>query len=230
MADPRHVAIIMDGNGRWAEARGLPRAAGHLAGREAIRKAVRAAVGEGVPWLTLYAFSTENWRRPKEEVRLLFDLFEEVLWEETPELVKEGVRIHVIGEREGLPEGLRAAIEYAETASRGGRRLQLVAALNYGGRKEILRAVERLLASGLPVTEENLRRGFYLPEMPDPDLIIRTSGELRVSNFLLWQAAYAELWVTEKYWPDFSEEDFVEAVRAYRTRERRFGGIPQRQG
>ncbi len=230
MADPRHVAIIMDGNGRWAEARGLPRGAGHLAGREAIRRAVRAAVREGVPWLTLYAFSTENWRRPKEEVDLLFRLFEEVLWEETPDLIEQGVRVHVIGEREGLPDRLRAAIDYAESASRGGRRLRLVAALNYGGRREILRAVEHLVRSGLPVTEENLRRGFYLPEMPDPDLIIRTSGELRVSNFLLWQAAYAELWVTEKYWPDFSEEDFVEAIRAYRARERRFGGIPERQG
>jgi len=230
MADPRHVAIIMDGNGRWARARGLPRAAGHMAGREAIRRAVRAAVREKVPWLSLYAFSTENWKRPPEEVRLLFRLFEEVLREETPRLVAEGVRIHVIGEREGLPEGLKEAIAYAEEVSAGGDRLHLVAALNYGGRREILRAVERLVALGLPPTEENLRRGFYLPEMPDPDLIIRTGGELRVSNFLLWQAAYAELWVTEKYWPDFDEEDFAEAIRAYRLRERRFGGIPQRQG
>ncbi len=228
MPDPRHVAIIMDGNGRWARARGLPRAAGHLAGREAIRRTVRAAVREGVPWLTLYAFSTENWRRPPDEVKLLFALFEEVLWEETAELVAEGVRIHVIGERAGLPPGLLAAIDYAEAASAGGERLHLVAALNYGGRREILRAVERLVAEGRPVSEENLRRGFYLPEMPDPDLVIRTSGELRVSNFLIWQAAYAELWTTEKYWPDFTEEDFAAAVRAYRNRERRFGGIPQR--
>ncbi len=228
MADPRHVAVIMDGNGRWARARGLPRGAGHAAGREAIRRTVRAAIREGVPWLTLYAFSTENWRRPQEEVRLLFSLFEEVLWEETPELVAEGVRIHVVGERAGLPEGLLAAIDYAEAASAGGERLRLVAALNYGGRREILRAIERLVAAGLPPSEANLRAGFYLPEMPDPDLIIRTSGELRVSNFLIWQAAYAELWVTEKYWPDFTEEDFAAAIRAYKHRERRFGGIPQR--
>jgi len=228
MADPRHVAIIMDGNGRWARARGLPRAAGHAAGREAIRRAVRAAIKEGVSWLTLYAFSTENWRRPEEEVRWLFALFEEVLWEETPRLVEEGVRIRIIGEREGLPPSLISAIEYAEAASITGSRLNLVAALNYGGRREILRAVEHLVKNGLPPTEENLRRGFYLPEMPDPDLIIRTGGELRVSNFLIWQAAYAELWVTEKYWPDFGEEDFAEALRAYRSRERRFGGIPQR--
>ncbi len=226
--DPRHVAIIMDGNGRWATARGLPRAAGHAAGREAIRNVVRAAIKHNVPWLTLYAFSTENWRRPQEEVELLFRLFEEVLWEETPRLVTEGVKISVIGEREGLPPSLLEAIRYAEEASVGGQRLHLVTAINYGGRQEILRAIKRLAASGLEINEANLRRAFYLPELPDPDLIIRTSGELRVSNFLLWQSAYSELWVTEKYWPDFTEEDFARAITAYRERERRFGGVPQR--
>ncbi len=224
---PRHVAIIMDGNGRWARARGLPRAAGHAAGREAIRRVVRAAVRSGVPWLTLYAFSTENWRRPPEEVELLMQLFEDVLLTETPKLAREGVRIRVIGERSGLPASLVEAIEFAEAATQKNDRLNLVAALNYGGRREILRAVERLVAEGLEPTEENLRRGFYLPQMPDPDLVVRTGGELRVSNFLLWQTAYAELWVTEKYWPDFDENDFFAALRAYQKRERRFGGVPQ---
>ncbi len=224
---PRHVAIIMDGNGRWARARGLPRAAGHAAGREAIRRVVRAARRAGVPWLTLYAFSTENWRRPPEEVRLLMQLFEDVLIEETPKLAQEGVRIRVIGERAGLPAGLVEAIEFAEAATQANDRLNLVAALNYGGRREILRAVERLVAEGLEPTEKNLRRGFYLPQMPDPDLVVRTGGELRVSNFLLWQTAYAELWVTDKYWPDFDEDDFLAALRAYQQRERRFGGVPQ---
>ncbi len=228
MSVPRHVAIIMDGNGRWAQARGLPRFRGHLAGREAIRAAVRAAVKHQVEWLTLYAFSTENWRRPQEEVTALFELFETVLWEETPALVKEGVRIHVIGEREGLPPTLLEAIRYAEEASREGTRLHLVGALNYGGRQEILSAVRRLMAEGLEPTEENLRRALYLPEMPDPDLIIRTSGELRLSNFLLWQSAYSEIWVTDTLWPDFSEEHFGQAVQAYQERERRFGGVPQR--
>ncbi len=224
---PRHVAIIMDGNGRWARARGLPRAAGHAAGREAIRRVVRAALRSGVPWLTLYAFSTENWRRPPEEVELLMQLFEDVLLTETPKLAREGVRIRVIGERSGLPASLVEAIEFAEAATQKNDRLNLVAALNYGGRREILRAVERLVAEGLEPTEENLRRGFYLPQMPDPDLVVRTGGELRVSNFLLWQTAYAELWVTEKYWPDFDENDFFAALRAYQKRERRFGGVPQ---
>ncbi|AEB11935.1 polyprenyl diphosphate synthase [Marinithermus hydrothermalis] len=228
MSVPRHVAIIMDGNGRWAQARGLPRFRGHLAGREAIRAAVRAAVKHQVEWLTLYAFSTENWRRPQEEVDALFELFETVLWEETPNLVREGVRIHIIGEREGLPPTLLEAIRYAEEASREGTRLHLVGALNYGGRQEILSAVRRMVAEGLEPTEENLRRALYLPEMPDPDLIIRTSGELRLSNFLLWQSAYSEIWVTDTLWPDFSEEHFGQAVQAYQERERRFGGVPQR--
>ncbi|WP_293170071.1 polyprenyl diphosphate synthase [Oceanithermus sp.] len=224
---PRHVAIIMDGNGRWAEARGLPRYRGHLAGQGAIREAVEGALDVGVEWLTLFAFSTENWRRPSSEVQALFDLFEAVLREETPELVEQGVRVHIIGEREGLPPSLLDAIEEAEAASRHQNRLRLVGALNYGGRREILRAAERLARSGEPVTEASFRQGFYLPEMPDPDLIIRTSGELRLSNFLLWQSAYSEIWVTDTLWPDFTKEEFVHAIRAYQTRRRRFGGVPQ---
>jgi len=228
MSIPRHVAIIMDGNGRWAEARGLPRFRGHLAGQKAIREAVEGALDAGVEWLTLFAFSTENWRRSSEEVKALFDLFEIVLREETPELVEHGVRVHIIGERQNLPEPLKQAIESAEETSRSQKKLHLVGALNYGGRQEILNAARQLQEKGLPVNEETIRQGFYLPEMPDPDLIIRTSGELRISNFLLWQSAYSEIWVTETYWPDFTKEEFARAIEAYQQRERRFGGVPQR--
>ncbi len=228
MSIPRHVAIIMDGNGRWAEARGLPRFRGHLAGQDAIREAVNGALDAGVEWLTLFAFSTENWRRSSEEVKALFELFEIVLREETPQLVENGVRVFIIGEREGLPSSLKEAISEAEHISRKQSKLNLVGALNYGGRQEILNAARRLQRSGEPVTEESIRRGFYLPQMPDPDLIIRTSGELRLSNFLLWQSAYSEIWVTDTYWPDFTKEEFARAIEVYQARERRFGGIPQR--
>jgi len=228
MSIPRHVAIIMDGNGRWAEARGLPRYRGHLAGQDAIREAVRGALDAGVEWLTLFAFSTENWRRSSEEVQALFELFETVLREETPQLVENGVRVFIIGERYNLPDSLKVAITEAERISRDQSKLNLVGALNYGGRQEILNAARRLQESGEPVTEESLRRGFYLPQMPDPDLIIRTSGELRLSNFLLWQSAYSEIWVTDTYWPDFTKEEFARAIEVYQARERRFGGVPQR--
>ena len=227
MSPLRHVAIIMDGNGRWAEARGLPRYRGHLAGHGAIREAVSGALEAGVEWLTLFAFSTENWRRPSSEVRALFDLFESVLREETPELVEQGVRIHIIGDRSHLPGTLREAIETAERASAGQGRLHLVGALNYGGRQEIVHAAAQLAALGEPITEDTLRSAFYLPKMPDPDLIIRTSGEMRLSNFFLWQSAYSEIWVTETLWPDFTKEEFAHAIRAYQTRRRRFGGVPQ---
>jgi len=227
MSIPRHVAIIMDGNGRWAEARGLPRFRGHLAGQGAIREAVEAALDAGVEWLTLFAFSTENWRRSSEEVKALFELFEIVLREETPELVANGVRVYIIGERDNLPGSLKQAIVDAEEMSRQQSKLKLVGALNYGGRQEILNAARRLQESGQPVNEETIRQGFYLPEMPDPDLIIRTSGELRISNFMLWQSAYSEIWVTDTYWPDFTKEEFARAIEAYQQRQRRFGGIPQ---
>ena len=227
MSLPRHVAIIMDGNGRWAEARGLPRYRGHLAGHGAIREAVQGALDAGVNWLTLFAFSTENWRRPSSEVQALFDLFESVLREETPELVEQGVRIHIIGERGDLPATLREAIDTAERISAGQSRLHLVGALNYGGRQEIVQAAARLAARGEPIDETSLRSALYLPEMPDPDLIVRTSGELRLSNFFLWQSAYSEIWVTETLWPDFTKEEFAHAIRAYQSRQRRFGGVPQ---
>jgi len=227
MTHPRHVAIIMDGNGRWAEAKGLPRYRGHLAGHKAIREAVAGALEAGIEWLTLFAFSTENWRRPSNEVRALFELFETVLIEETPELVTQGVRIHIIGERDNLPGSLRKAIDNAEKASCKQDRLHLVGALNYGGRQEILRAAKKLAALGKDINESTLRSALYLPEMPDPDLIIRTSGELRLSNFFLWQSAYSEIWVTETLWPDFSKEEFAHAIRTYQTRQRRFGGVPQ---
>ncbi len=224
MTTPRHVAIIMDGNGRWAEARGLPRYRGHMAGQQAIREVTEASLESGIEWLTLFAFSTENWRRSSEEVATLFDLFEAVLKEETPTLVDKGVRVRIIGERSNLPPSLLKAISEAEEMSRRCNKMNLVGALNYGGRQEILRAAKRLLQSGEDATENNLAKGFYLPEMPDPDLIIRTSGELRISNFLLWQSAYSEIWVTDTLWPDFTKEDFVRAIEEYQSRERRFGG------
>ena len=228
MNAPRHVAIIMDGNGRWAASRGLPRYRGHLAGHGAIREAVAGALETGVLWLSLFAFSTENWRRPSGEVRALFDLFESVLRDETPELVRQGVRIHIVGDREVLPASLQEAIDEAERLSASQTRLHLVGALNYGGRQEILRAAAQLAALGEEFTEANLRAAFYLPEMPDPDLIIRTSGELRLSNFYLWQSAYSEIWVTETLWPDFTKEEFAHAIQSYQNRQRRFGGVPQR--
>lgn len=222
---PTHVAIIMDGNGRWASVRGLPRTAGHRAGRKAVRAAVEAAVRHGVEWLSLFVFSAENWQRPNEEVQALFELLNEVLREETAELVQEGVRIRFIGAREDLPATIQEQMSIAEQVSAAGQRLNLVGAINYGGRQELIRAVSRMNSRGAALNETELQTCLDLPEMPDPDLIIRTAGEFRISNFLLWQSAYSEFWATEVLWPDFGEEDFGQALAAYQQRERRFGRI-----
>lgn len=229
---PVHVAIIMDGNGRWAVRRGLPRVEGHRAGRAAIRRTVEAAVELGIRVLTLFAFSTENWRRPREEVEALCALYEQVLWEETPELARNGVCVHVIGDRSEFPSGLQEAIRYAEESTAGNEVLHLVGALNYGGRAEIVQAA-RALAEAVcrgelrahAIGEEELASRLQTYPLPDPDLIIRTAGEKRLSNFLVWQSAYAELYFTEVLWPEFDRQALVEALRDYQTRVRRFGGL-----
>lgn len=229
---PEHVAIIMDGNGRWARARGLPRIMGHKAGMEAVRRIVRAAPEHGIRYLTLFAFSTENWRRPRLEVEGLFALLREYVEKETGELKAEGVRVRFLGERENLPARAREVTARCEEETCSGTRLNLNIALNYGGRAEIVRAARALakrVAAGTlepdAITAENVAQELYTAGMPDPDLLIRTSGELRLSNFLLWQLAYTEIYITDTLWPDFTPEDLAKALSAYRKRERRYGGI-----
>ena len=216
----------MDGNGRWARLRHWNRVRGHREGIESVRAAVRAARTAGVEVLTLYAFSTENWGRPTPEVRALMGLLRRFLKAEVPELKDQGVRVRAIGDLERLPAGAREVLAWAaaETSSCGG--LQLVLALSYGGRDEILHAVRGLLREGASpdsLDEAALRRHLYAPDLPDPDLLIRTSGELRISNFLLWQIAYAEIYVTDVLWPDFREAEFEKALASYAGRKRRFG-------
>lgn len=229
-APPTHVAIIMDGNGRWALNRGLPRTAGHRRGAEAVRTAVRTAAKLGIPYLTLYGFSSENWKRPVSEVNDLMGLLRYYLRSEIAELHKEGVRLRVIGERERLEPDIVAMIEDAERRTAGNRRLTLTVALSYGGRTEITAAARRLaadVANGRLKPEEIDEAAFaarlFTADMPDPDLLIRTSGEKRISNFLLWQLAYAEFVFVDTLWPDFSESDFETAIREYQGRERRYG-------
>lgn len=229
---PRHVAIIMDGNGRWARRRGLPRAFGHRAGVEALREIVRAAPEQGIEVLTVYAFSTENWRRPKAEVDELMRLLVEFLDSDLPDLVREGARVRIIGERRGLPADAQAAIVRAEAATSGNARMNLVIALNYGARQELVEAARRLAkraAAGELAPEEidaaAVAGELWTAGLPDVDLLIRSGGERRLSNFLLWQCVYAELYFCDVLWPDFRPEHLIEAIAYYRTRERRFGGL-----
>ena len=227
---PTHVGIIMDGNGRWARERGLRRTAGHRAGIRAIRQVMTAADRAGVHCLTLYAFSTENWSRPRYEVATLMRLFEETLQEEVDELHQNGVRIRVIGRREQLSARLRRLVAEAETRTVGNTSGQLVVAINYGGRAEIVDAVRSLARAGADLTnldEQVLGGALYTAGLPEPDLIIRTAGEMRTSNFLIWQAAYAELYVTKTLWPDFGSADLEAALADYAARVRRFGGVPE---
>lgn len=226
---PTHVGIIMDGNGRWAQARGLPRLAGHRAGTENLRRILRAAVEFGVRILTIYAFSTENWGRPQDEVEGLLDIMERMIDRELPELHREGVQIRHVGRTERVPERLLAKIRQALDLTRNNQRLILNVAFNYGGRAEIVDAVRHILRDGIPpeqVDEALISRYLYTADLPDPDLIIRTSGEMRVSNFLVWQGAYAEYYVTPVYWPDFDKDEFYKALAEYARRERRFGLVP----
>ncbi len=221
---PRSVAIIMDGNGRWAAQRDLPVAAGHRAGTRALRRTVEAAIDLGIQDLVVYAFSTENWTRPQGEVDDLMEIFAETIERELPDLAKQGVRTRFIGRRQRAPEWLQARMSALEEETAGKDRLHLWIAFDYGGRAEIVDAVERLLADGAEVEESALTARMYAPDLPDPDLLIRTSGELRISNFLLWQLAYAELVFTDVLWPDFGEAELRRAVQEYATRRRRFGG------
>ena len=222
---PASIAIIMDGNGRWARSRGLPTGAGHRAGARALKEVVRRAGDLGVGDLTVYSFSTENWNRPPDEVDDLMGLFAELIDREVPELHAEGVQVRFIGRRDPLSGDLRARIEAAEALTRGNGRLRLFIAMNYGGRQEIVDAARRFAAEcGPGAGEEDFRRLLYGPDLRDPELVIRTSGEQRLSNFLLWQSAYSELFFSPRLWPDFGADDLEEAIADYGRRERRFGG------
>jgi undecaprenyl diphosphate synthase len=225
---PRHVAIIMDGNGRWAKARWLPRAAGHRAGVSVLTPLLEAAGEAGVEALTLYAFSTENWGRPETEVDSLMSLFLETAKGKVPELNQRGARLRFLGRRGHLTEAVQTAIGEAEELTRENDRLHVYIALNYGGRAEIVDAARRMIEDDLSpdeVDEATFASYLYAPEIREVDLVIRTSGELRVSNFLLWQIAYAEFYVTETLWPDFSPEEFRRAIDSYAARSRRRGGV-----
>ena len=227
---PRHVAIIMDGNGRWAEERGQGRVYGHINGVESMRKAIRAAVRRGVKFLTVYAFSTENWGRPKEEVQVLMELLCKSLSNETAELKSQGVRMRFIGDVEALAEDVRAAIARSEKETHRNEKLTLVVAVNYSSRWEITRMAQKIAVQvrdeGLQIheiTDRTVADNLVTAGIPDPDLLIRTSGEQRLSNFLLWQLSYSELYFTETYWPDFDESEFDKAIAEYQKRERRYG-------
>jgi undecaprenyl diphosphate synthase len=225
---PIHVAIIMDGNGRWAEQRKLPRLAGHQAGTENIRRVIEEFASFGVKHLTLYAFSTENWERPLEEVRGLMNILEDVIHRETQALHKQGVRLLHLGSTDGLSQGLQDAVGHAVELTKDNGNITLNVAFNYGGRAEILEAVRRIVQEGIPPQEiDEAIFSSYLNTagMPDPDLIIRTAGELRLSNFLLWQSAYSEYYCTPALWPDFDEEELHMALVAYSQRQRRFGRV-----
>ena len=229
-AVPRHVAIIMDGNGRWAEARGLPRAEGHRRGVDAVRRSVRAALKSGVETLTIFSFSTENWRRPPDEVSLLMGLLKRYIRNDLADLHAQGVRVRVIGERAGLTADIVALIEEAEKLTAHNSALTLVVAFNYGGRQEIAAAARRLAQDAVDgliapdsIDAEALNAKLFTAGVLDPDLVVRTSGEQRLSNFLLWQSAYAEFVFLPVHWPDFDEAHFAEALAAFRARERRYG-------
>lgn len=229
---PFHVAIIMDGNGRWAKRRGLPRSEGHRKGLDAIFRAIQAALDLGIDYLTIYAFSTENWRRSPEEVDFLMRACESVIKKELPFLLKNDIRLRHIGRLEGLSGSLVNCIRNAQDLTQNNRRLSLQLAFNYGGRLEILDAVraiaERVKAAELEpqeISEETIQNYLATAGIPDPDLLIRTSGEMRVSNFLLWQIAYTELVVISKYWPDFNKSDLARAIKDFQKRRRRFGGL-----
>jgi undecaprenyl diphosphate synthase len=225
---PAHVAIIMDGNGRWARKRGLPRIAGHRAGVENLRHILEACVEYGIQYLTIYAFSTENWERPPDEVRGLIGILEEVIDRELGQLHQNGVQLRHIGKLDGLSPGLQDKVRDAIELTRSNDRLVLNVAWNYGGRAEIVTAIQQMIEDGVApdqIDEDLVSAYLYTSDSPDPDLIIRTSGEMRVSNFLIWQGAYSEWYVTPAYWPDFSPDELLEALHAYAQRERRYGKV-----
>jgi len=227
-----HLAVIMDGNGRWAKKRGLPRKAGHKAGAEKLRKMTEWCGNRGISYLTVYAFSTENWTRPTDEVSALMELLIEFLNKYDAEMEKQGVRLRVLGEMETLPSDIRGELKKAEERSVHRSRMQLIIAFNYGGRREIVHAakeISRKVATGEvrpeDIDETMIKSHLYLPDVPDPDMIIRPSGEYRLSNFLIWESAYAELWFSNILWPDFTEKDLDTALAEFEKRDRRFGGV-----
>jgi undecaprenyl diphosphate synthase len=228
-AVPQHVAIVMDGNGRWAQRRGLKRTEGHAAGEEALFDTVEGALDLGIKWLTVYAFSTENWKRPADEVRYLMKFNESLLVRRRDEMHERGVRMRFIGRRDWrVPRRLIRRMDESIALTERNRTMTFTIAFNYGGRAEIVDAVRQLVADGVPadkVDERAIRKRLYDPEMPDPDLMVRTSGEFRISNYLLWEIAYSELVFTDVLWPDFRREHLFDAVREYQARERRFGGV-----
>ena len=227
---PRHVAIIMDGNGRWAKRKGFPKIAGHRAGAKSVEETIKAAREAGIEILTLYTFSTENWKRPKKEVDSLMKLLETYLDKESERLAKKDIRIKAIGRIEGLPEGVRDKIKKIENRTKDNKGLLLNLALNYGGRPEITDAAKKIAEevkagklSPEDISEEVFEKYLYTKDIPDPDLLIRTSGEMRLSNFLLWQLSYSEIYVTDTLWPDFRKKDLEKAIIEYQKRERRYG-------
>ena len=226
---PSHVACVMDGNGRWATRRGLSRTDGHAAGEEALFDTVEGALQLGISWLTVYAFSTENWRRPTDEVRFLMGFNERLMLHRREELHEKGVRVRVIGRRgRPIPRRVQRHMDDTTALTRANTKMTLTFAFNYGGRAEIVDAVRAIAASGMApsrITERTIRSHLYAPDMPDPDLVVRTSGEFRISNFLLWEIAYSELVFTDVLWPDFRREHLFDAVREYQGRNRRFGGV-----
>ncbi len=226
---PRHIAIIMDGNGRWARRRGLPRRAGHAAGAETFRRIATCCKDMGVEYLTVYAFSTENWKRPPEEVAAIMELLEKYLLESVEKMERDGIRLKILGDTSPLSRGLRDLIAETDEIAKHVEGMQVNVCLNYGGRDEILRAAKAWSESGDPLTEEAFSRHLFTGGIPDPDLVIRPSGEYRLSNFLLWQCAYAELYFTDVLWPDFTKKDIEKAIDSYGKRDRRYGGVREKE-
>lgn len=222
---PNHIAIIMDGNGRWAKERGMPRTYGHKAGADTLRKILTSCGELGIKYLTVYAFSTENWKRAKEEVETLMFLFKTYLKNEKKLLMKNNVKFLVSGRKEGVSKDLLAEISKLEEATKGNTGITLNIAFNYGGRAELVDAIKEIVKNNeKEITEETVEKYLY-NQLPDPELLIRTSGELRISNFLLWQIAYSEIYVTDTYWPDFNKDELIKAIESYQKRDRRFGGV-----
>lgn len=233
---PRHIAVIMDGNGRWAQARGLPRVEGHRAGVDSVRIMVEECARIGIGQLTLYCLSSENWKRPEQELNLLMQLLEQYVIQERAEIMRQGLRFSIIGRKTGLSEGALKEIQKTIDCSQGNQGMRLCLALNYGSRAEMTDAVREIVRkagagelSPDDVNEALVADHLYTQGMADPDLVIRTAGEMRVSNFLLWQISYAELWVTEKCWPDFRQEDLISALKDFASRDRRFGGLKEKE-
>lgn len=223
---PVHVGIIMDGNGRWAQKRGLPRIEGHRRGALKAERVVEWAAELGIKYITLYAFSTENWKRPREEVEYLFSLLVELLRQKLEKVLEQGVRLRFAGVIDELPRSIADFCRECEEKTKHNDTIHAILALNYGGRREIIDAINRAIKQGIMhIDEAQLRSWLYLPDVPDPDLVIRTSGEMRISNFLLWQIAYSELYFTKVLWPDFTKRDFLKAIEDYEKRQRRFGGL-----